>query len=395
MKRAWFSLTRRRKMLLMPFLAISLVACGSPLHAQSQSTPKSPAADSSTSLETVMQYTTGIPRLVMVHHTPSVLAINTSRNQLMFYHWVGKNQWNGHALLTAPLSRLLKTDALACLATGCVAAAAEMNGTGSAARIVVMRQVPGSSKWESTWTTNVPGVAAGQTLQLSANGSYLWLLSTGSPGAGMMPKLLWVSPNDGRTWDLVAAGDLPSVRAPLTMPSGYPTGLVATTGGHLWLSMSPRGNSNVLVVVYAARPVSQQSVTFSVPSAFRPVTEALPAIIDHGTSHVALIESSAHANGYLALATPPTRGTTWSIRQLEPMEDNTPAAQAGSDAVMIINAHSIQVLSPGHQLLTLPVQENFGHAPVGTVINAKTVLVIDQHGQLWINRGRRWHHFSR
>ena len=395
MKRAWFSLIRRWKMLLMPLLAISLLACESSLHAQSQSTQKSLASDSSTSLAAVIPYTTGLPRLVIAHQTPSVLAINTSSNQLMFYRWVGKDQWNGHALLTAPLSRRLTADALACSSTGCVAAAAEMNGGGSVARIVVMRQVPGSSKWESPWTTNVPGVAAGQTLQLSAHGSYLWLLSTGSPGAGMMPKIIWVSPTDGRTWRVVATGNLPSVRAPLTMPSGYPTGMVATSDGHLWLSLSPRGNSHVSVVEYAARPVSQQSIMFSVPSPFRPVTEALPAIIDQGTPHFALMESSAHANGYLALATPSASGTTWNVRQLQPVEDNTPAAQAGSDAVMIINTHSIQVLSPGHQLLTLPIQKNFGHAPVGTMINAKTVLVIDQHGQLWINRGRQWRHFSR
>lgn len=330
----------------------------------------------------------------MVHQTPSVLAINTSSNQLMFYRWMDKTQWHGHALLTAPLSRLLTADALACSSTGCIAAAAEMNGTGSAARIVVMRQVPGSSQWESTWTTNVPGVVAGQTLQLSANGSYLWLLSTGSPGAGMMPKLLWVSPNDGRTWHEVAKGDIPSVRAPLAMPSGYPTGMVATSDGHLWFSMSPRGNSNVSVVEYAARPVSQQSILFSIPSAFRPITESLPAIIDHGITRFALIESSAQVNGYLALATPSANGTTWSIRQLEPVEDSTPAAQAGPDTVMMINTHTIQVLSPGYHLLTLPVQQNFGNTPVATVINAKTVLVLGRDGQLWINRGRRWHHFS-
>lgn len=330
----------------------------------------------------------------MVHQTPSVLAINPSSNQLMFYRWVDKTQWHGQALLTAPLSRRLMADALACSSTRCIAAVAEMNGTGSAARIVVLRQVPGSSQWECTWTTNVPGVVAGQTLQLSGHGSYLWLLSTGSPGAGMMPKLLWVSPNDGRTWHAVAKGDIPSVRAPLVMPSGYPTGMVATSDGHLWFSMSPRGNSHVSVVEYAARPVAQQSILFSIPRAFRPITESLPAIIDHGITRFALIESSAQVNGYLALATPSANGTTWSIRQLEPVEDNTPAAQAGPDTVMLINTHTMQVVSPGYHLLTLPVPQNFGNTPVAVVINAKTVLVLGRDGQLWINRGRRWHHFS-
>ncbi len=64
-----------------------------------------------------------------------------------------------------------------------------------------------------------------------------------------MPKLLWMSQNNGQTWRLVASGDLPTIKAPFTIPQGYPTGVVALASGQLILSLleaiTQRWQSNI------------------------------------------------------------------------------------------------------------------------------------------------------
>lgn len=257
----------------------------------------------------------------------------------------------------------------------------------------MLRQSATSSDWTTVWQTSVPRVAAGQTLQLVVNGHDVWLLSTGSPSAGLMPKLLWASQNDGKTWRLVASGDLAIVRAPFIIPRGYPTGIVVTKSG-LLLSISPRGNGTVAAVSYTLQPLSQHLLTFSIPQAFRPVIEALPAIVGPEGLRMALVESSPRANGYLALATPSLRGTGWVIRSIEPLTDNTPSVLSGPDDVVMVNTDNIQVFSPGRRILTLAIRKNFVKPLVATAIAPQTLVVLGKNGILWTNQGKLWHHFN-
>lgn len=359
-----------------------VVACGSRprvAYAPAQTS----ATGQSTAMMSVLKYTTGVPSLVMVHHTLSVLTINVSHNQLVLYRRV-RSRWHAQMLMTASLSRRLAADTLTCTSSACLAAGA-LVGSGSQAEIVVFRQQHGSATWKPMWKTMVPTLAAGQTLQLVAQGSTAWLMSAGSPGAGTMAKLLWESPNEGKTWHLIASGDMPGTKAPFTMPTGYPTGIVITSPGTLLVSMSPRGNSAVVAMAYTLKPFAQHLLTFRVPAAFRPVQEALPALVNPGSLAVPLIESSSNANGFVALALFGVHTKSWSIRQIEPVENNTPIVLSGSDTAVLMNMHTLQVISPGRPVVTLPIRRRFTSPLVASVIGRGRVLVLGTNGTLWVN----------
>jgi hypothetical protein len=153
---------------------------------------------------------------MIYHNDPRILIANTSLNQIMLYRWVGM-RWHTQVLIKASLSKLFAAGTLVCQTTGCLAAA-ELGRTGSTAQTATLRQGSGSTEWTMVWKNTVPGNASGETLQLSAVGRDVWLLSTGSPAVGLMPKLLWVSQNNGQTGLLVASSDLPATKAPFAIP---------------------------------------------------------------------------------------------------------------------------------------------------------------------------------
>ncbi len=292
-------------------------------------------------------------------------------------------------LLKASLSTLFGADTLACQSIGCLAAA-ELGGTGSSHQIIVFWQGAGSKKWRTVWKTTVQRIAEGETLQLAADGHDVWLLSTGSPGAGLMPKLLWMSQNNGQTWRLVASGDLPTIKAPFTIPHGYPTGVVALSSGQLILSLSPRGNNSTVAIKYTAAPLTQNPVTFSVPSTFQPIVESLPAITGSPDS-LPLIDQK----GYLALATSSSDSLPWSIRLTHFLTDGSPLAASGLGTATIINTTTIQLLSSEGRVLTLPIRREFINPLVTAVIGPQSVVVLGKNGTLWVNtRTGSWRRFN-
>ena len=230
-----------------------------------------------------------------------------------------------------------------------------------------MCRIAGSTVWKTT----APLIAAGETLQLAVNGHDVWLLATGSPGVGLMPKLLWMSQNNGQTRRLVASGDLPTIKAPFTIPQGYPTGVVALSSGQLILSLSPRGNNPT------AAPLTQNPVTFSVLSTFQPIVESLPATTGSPDS-LPLIDQK----GYLALATSSSDSLPWSIRLTHFLTDESPLAASGLGTATIINTATIQLLSSEGRVLTLPIRREFINPLVTAVIGPQSVVVLGKNGTL-------------
>lgn len=366
--------------------ALFLVACGVLPHSPraAQQTKHTPIP---ISIGSVLRFTTVPPSLVIDHNDPRVLAVNTSLNQLMLYRRI-RNGWHEQVLLKASLSTLFGADTLICQSTGCLAAA-ELGGTASSAQIIVFCQGAGSKKWSTVWRTTAPLIAAGATLQLAANGHDVWLLSTGSPGAGLMPKLLWMSQNNGQTWRLVASGDLPTIKAPFTIPQGYPTGVVALSSGQLILSLSPRGNSATVAIKYTAAPLTENPLTFSVPSTFQPIMESLPAITGSPDS-LPLIDQK----GYLALATSSAE-LPWPVHSTHILTDESPLATSGLGTAAIINTTKILLLSSQGRVLTLPIRREFITPLVTAVIGHQSVVVLGKDGTLWVNtRTGSWHRFN-
>lgn len=368
--------------------ALFLVACGALSHSPRASQHTKHTSTMPISIGSVLRFTTVPPSLVIYHNAPRVLAVNTSLNQLILYRRVAK-RWHAQVLLKASLSTLFGADTLVCQSTGCLAAA-ELGGAGSTDQFVVFWQRSGSKKWSMVWKTTVPRIAAGGTLQLAADGHDVWLLSTGSPGTGLMPKLLWMSQNNGQTWRLVASGDLPTIKSPFTIPQGYPTGVVALASGQLILSLSPRGNNPTVAIKYTAQPLTQNPLTFSVPSTFQPIVESLPALTGTPAS-LPLIDQK----GYLALATSSSDSLPWSIRPTHFLTDGSPLATSGPGTAAIINTTTIQLLSSEGRVLTLPIRREFINPLVTAVIGPQSVVVLGKNGTLWgNNRTGSWHRFN-
>ncbi len=376
------------RMVMISMAALFLVACGALPHSP-QKSPHTPPTFSPMSIGPVLQFTTVSPRLVMYHHIPRALVVDSSLNQLVLYRR-GATQWHAQVLMKASLSQLFGADTLICQATGCLAAA-ELGGTGATDRIVVFFHRSGSRGWTTVWKTTVPRIAAGATLQLAADGHDAWLLSTGSPSAGLMPKLLWVSPTNGQTWHLVATGNLPAIKAPFTIPQGYPTGIVATAPGQLLLSMSPRGNNSTLAIQYTAQPLAQNPFTFPISSVLKPFSESLPAIVGSAGVSLPLIDQQ----GYLAIATSSSGSLPGSVHQTHVLTDGSPMAVSGSDTAMISNIKTIQLLSPDGRVVTLPILHKFIKPLVMAIIGPQSVAVMGKHGTLWTNtRTGSWYRFD-
>lgn len=379
--RRWFKLAA-----LSP-AAFSLAACGAAL-------PSHHTAQARTHASTTSAAPMTLPSLVIDRGIPQALAIDLTphHNELMLYRKVN-SQWRTQRVMRTTFSKNFSADTLVCTSSGCFAAAAVSGGETD--EIAVFGENNTAKSWKILWKTRVPSLAAGNSLQLAANGSDLWLLSTGSPGAGMMPKLLWCSSTHGRTWHLIATGDLTSPKAPFIMPQGYPTGIVAFNQGKAILSMSPRGSSSTVAVEYDINPLMQHPLPITLSPDQTPV-EGLPAIFNTSMVSLPMITELQNAQrGYLGLAMQNKRLSTWSFHQIEPLSNYAPQAVSGADTEVLIDSHTIQIFKPSHHLATLPIRKDFISPLVLTVEKPGTIVVLGRQGTLWVNTSsNHWRHFN-
>lgn len=331
--------------------AFSLAACGA-------ASPSHHTAQNRAHVSTTSAAPVTLPSLVIDRGTPQALAVDlTPRyNELMLYRRID-SQWRTQRVMRTAFSKNFSADTLVCTSSGCFAGVT-VSGLGSADEIAVFGENNTAKHWKILWKTRVPSLAAGNTLQLAVNGFDLWLLSTGSPGAGMMPKLLWYSPTHGRTWQLIATGDLTSPKAPFTMPQGYPTGIVAFNQGKAILSMSPRGRSSTVAVEYDINPLMQHPLAITLSPDQTPV-EGLPAIFNMSMVSLPITELQKAQRGYLGLAIGNKRLSAWSFHEIEPLSDYAPQAVSGADTEVLVNSHTIQIFKPSHHLATLPIKKDF------------------------------------
>lgn len=313
-----------------------------------------------------------------------------SRNQqTLLVQYRDGRRWRAETVTSLPGTAHWVASALA-VHDGKAVVAVETVGGRNRARLTVFWPRKGSVGWTEAFATTIPS-GVGGALNLALAGRYAWLMATGTPSAGMMSKMLWMSPNYGRTWTLVATNAVPSVAAPYALPEGYPTGMVVAGQGTLIVTLSPRGKPTDLAEYHGNR---QPPRFWTFRPASRYVSEALPALVGPKMIAVPIIESSAGTN-VLAEATTTPAMKHWAIRPLG-KETSIPAAVVtGGDLDVLVEAHSLQFVSAQGFVGQTASPSWIGHPPIAAVAAGNHLVVWGPGRTLRESAGGRgWHPFT-
>ncbi len=318
---------------------------------------------------------------VVFHHTPEVLSRQS--NAVILWQYRGQH-WNRLVIAREAASTTIGAFALECQGSVCLAAIATQSGPRAAVTIWRTR-TPGGPWHRTAYIPISPYVAQGDSVfELAGWGSTVWLLDAGSPGAGLMPKALWVSPNLGSQWSLVASDGLPAHTAALPIPQGYPTGIVADGPGRVLLSTSPRGNSGVVAVSYTLHPRTAHVLAFPIPARYY-LESAYPALIHAGTLTIPIVASAPREpNNDLVWARQSSPQAAWTVHRAGPASGDP--GIAGDGTLVVVNNNNLAIRAPGQPTIRMPYPSYFTANPlVAAVIAHRRVLALGQNGTLWVN----------
>ncbi|MCL4522208.1 MAG: hypothetical protein M1415_11655 [Firmicutes bacterium] len=330
------------------------------------------------------------PSLALFHGIPEVL---TGRGRHVVLDQRMHQRWHAHVMVTESPSTTIGALALDCQMQTCLAAVA--TEAKSASNIMVFRQRVSDGPWHRVAEIPIsPYLVEGDTVfTMAVADSTAWLLAAGSPGAGLMPKALWASPNLGARWTLVAAGDLPGKTRALPMPQGYPSGIVATGPNQVVLSTSPRGDSQVVALVYTLHPRGQQVLGFPVPGQLY-MDGAYPALKHFRTLTIPIWASAPHEpSDVLFWATRSRPNRAWQIQAAGAASGDS--GITGHDTLVVVNRADLEIHSPGRPTIRAPFKSDFSQPLVATVIARDRILVLGQTGNLWVNtRHGGWQQYA-
>jgi hypothetical protein len=266
------------------------------------------------------------------------LVLGRVDQSLVLERWDGE-RWDREMVMSLPSGARLISAALAVGHGQAIVAVETSRGRGPQHLVVLCRD-----RWSAVWTrvlaSNVPTAAAG-SLDLAVRGRDAWLLTSGLPLPGPVPKVLWLSANGGRTWMVEAADAVSAPVAPFLLPRGYATGAVATDSGALVMTLRPyTGGTDIAVY----RPDDRAPRFFALRPGSGPVGEALPALVSQNLLTVPLIQKQA---GTLVLAEATTSPAVngWAIRPLGQETAIPRAVVSGRNVDILIDARALQVVS--------------------------------------------------
>lgn len=317
------------------------------------------------------------PKMVLSHRTPEVLTVQG--NQVLLWRRA-QAQWHRQVLTTLPTGTSIDSDALACDATACYAAVAEFHKGPTDNVVVFQAPTSFSGEWHEVGSARTSHMAAVGMLDVAPDGSTLWLLATGGPALGLMPKQIWVSQNRGAQWTLLASSDVsPVTGASLSFPPGYPTGITAVSPNRAILSDSSRGG-DVTAVEYGLHPSRATELGFSMPARVSYVDQAYPAMVG-STVTIPTVATNDKSTWVVWETRQP--GGAWHT-QSGPSVPPNPGI-TGYDTLVVMNQNTVQILSPNRPTITAPVSATFVHPVVATIVRKQRVVVLGTHGTLWAN----------
>ena len=305
---------------------------------------------------------------------PEVLSVKGNHIQI-WEHFHG--QWRDQYDDSIPGDKTINSTALACDSKYCYAALAYTQ-TESTDNLAVLRL--NHTDWKAVAEVLLPNAATLGAIELAPAGSSVWMLASGEPALGLMPKQLWVSQDTGQKWALVATSDILPVSKGLSFPTGYPTGLVPITPHRVIVSMSPHGGDDVVAVQYQLHPSKATNFSFSIPAHFSYVNEAFPALKDTSIT-IPLLASNAHSTRLL-WETLHSR-TSWQAK-LGPTISSNPTV-SGYDTLVIVNNKTLKILSPQAPIITAPILPAFINPLVGALVAPRHMLALSLNGSLWEN----------
>ncbi len=319
------------------------------------------------------------PTLTVHDHMPNILV--QDGHHVNLYHRKGRT-WSVQPVMRLPRGQNVWADGIWYGPSGPLVALA-LGGSGTHVQVLLYRRARRSSanSWHRLWVTTIPAMAAGGPLDITGHGSTVWLLSQGTPSLGQMPKLLWMSRNGGVNWQRVASGNLAGIAAPMRLPEGYPTGIVAIGLHSLILTNSPRGGGSTVAVQYISHPLARQSVPLTVPSGDRPIVEAFPPYQGLKGWIMPVVGEPAHQSSAVVMAAS-LSGTQW-VAGYRGTVSAGPTAISGPTATALVDRR-IDVVRRSGPLRRLKILTTWPQPLVATTMGDH-VIVLGQHFTLWMS----------
>ncbi len=327
------------------------------------------------------------PQLVFNHGTPLILT-STKQQLVLSRHF--QTHWQRNTGTTVPSHHTINGERLWDGPQGCWIALTTTSPGDASARLSIMHSNTAALHWKTRWSTSISRRATGGQLQITGNGSKLWVLSTGTPAAGMMPKLLWSSPNGGGSWSLIAAGNVLSMPAPLRLPAGYPTGITAISRNHLILTLEA-SNTSMTAVSYTFHPRAVHILPFPAPLNIQ-WTISLPALVDGSTVTIPIMGLSHGAKSVLRIATRKSSHSVWTLHPIAALPGGSATTESGNMDVLSGITHLDVVWPTGH-VVQLPELKSFPN-PLVTAQMGSHIVVLGKDKSLWVNSHEGWRKWS-
>ena len=243
--------------------------------------------------------------------------------------------------------------------------------------------------WHRVWQLRLPaGVGAGQ-IMLAQSGPLVWLLVDGTPSASIMPKVLYLSRDDGLHWTAFAnQGAGPS--SAITLPDGYPTGITALRGSQLIMTVDTGTSTLPAAVEYRANPPHRRSLSLSLPSGAG-LIDPFPAVTR--TTTVAIPAKIVSTTGSTWFGWFTKEGSRWVFHRLTIALESSELS--GHSTAVFWNAHAIHVVALSHAVVNLRLPPAYGRAIAVAVVAPNRVMVLTTHHAVWISTSHHtWTHLN-
>lgn len=328
------------------------------------------------------------PQLVFNHGAPLILT--TTKHQLVLFHRV-QNHWQRHLVATVATPHTIDGARLWCGPRGCWMALTTTSPGHASARLRIVHRNASAWHWKTRYRAGVSANATGGLLQIIGNGSTLWVLSTGTPAGGIMPKRLWSSPNGGRSWSLIATSKALSRSTTLHLPTGYPTGMTALSQNHFILTLQAP-NTSLTALSYTLHPRAVHLLPFPTPKNIQ-WEAALPALVDGSTVTIPLMGLSQGAkNGVVMLATRKSSHSVWTLHPLAALPGGSATTASGTMDVLSGTTH-LDIFWPSGHVIQLPELTSFP-TPLVTAQMGSHLVVLGKNKSLWVNSHKGWRKWS-
>lgn len=337
-----------------------------------------------TSENTALRWSTSMPpQLVIDRRTPIILT--TITRQLVLFRYL-QNRWQRTTVMTVPSNQTIDGDSIWCGSQRCWIALTTTSPRAPSARLRVLQSPLSAWHWTTRWSAPVSASTTGGRLQITRNGSTLWVLSTGTPAAGLMPKQLWSSPNGGASWSLIATDFGQSTGPLLHLPAGYPTGITAISPNHLIVTLQAPSTA-LTAVSYTLHPRVVHVLPFPTPLNVQ-WTTALPALVSGSTVTIPLMGLSQGVKSVLMIATRKSSHSVWTLHSISALPGGSATTESGNMDVLSGTTH-LDVVWPDGHVVQLPELKSFPN-PLVTAAMGSHLVVLGKDKSLWVNSHAGW-----